>query len=234
MLLDIKKIYDRKLAASNGEIGHVRDVYFDDKTWAVRYLVVETGNWLTGRSVLLAPHSLGRFDQDEKILPVNLTRQQIENSPSIDAHRPVSRQYEENYYRYYGWPTYWEGGEIWGMSGYPVVTKSTASEVWRNYDYSRWDDIHLRSAKAVTGYALEAIDGTIGTVSSYMMDDKSWTIRDLVVETGHWYSGKEVLIAPSKIKRISYPESKVFVTLTKEDIKQTLENNVVLAGTGIH
>lgn len=234
MLLNIKKIYDRKLAASNGEIGHVKDFYFDDKTWAVRYVVIDTGSWLTGRSVLLAPHAFGTFDQEEKILPVNLTRKQIENSPSIDAHRPVSRQYEENYYRYYGWPTYWEGGEMWGVSGYPVAGPSSASDNWRAYDYTQWDDIHLRSTKAVNGYEIQAKDGVIGTVTGFMMDDKSWMIREIVVETGPWYSGKHVLITPSKVQCISYPESKVFVNLTKEDIKQTADNHVALAGAGAH
>src|SRR5471030_1010338 len=109
MLQNIKELYGHKLAASDGEIGHVKDFYFDDKTWVIRYLVADTGTWLTGRQVLLSPYAFGSFDQNEKMLRVNLTKRQIENSPTIDAHRPVSRQYEENYYRYYGWPTYWQG-----------------------------------------------------------------------------------------------------------------------------
>ena len=232
MFLNLKKLYDRKLAATNGEIGHIKDFYFDDKTWAVRYIVVDTGKWLTGRSVLLTPHAFTRFDQEEKILPVNLTRKQIENSPAMDTHRPVSRQYEANYYSYYGWPTYWEGGEMWGMSGFPAITPSAASGNWRSYDYTQWDDVHLRSTKAVTGYEIHAKDGTLGTVSGFMVDDKSWVIRELVVETGHWYAGKHVMITPSKVECISYPESKVFVTLTKEDIKQTADNHVAFAGAG--
>ncbi len=230
MLINIKRIYDRKLAASNGEIGHVKDFYFDDKTWAVRYAVVDAGSWLTGRSVLLSPHAFSRFDQEEKILPVNLTRKQIENSPSMDTHRPVSRQYEENYYRYYGWPTYWEGGEMWGTGSSPVFTPSTASDGWRSYDYTQWDDIHLRSTKAVAGYEVQAKDGVAGTVTGFMMDDKTWMIRELVVETGPWYSGKHVLITTDKVQCIRYPESKVFVSLTKEDIKETSDNHVALAG----
>lgn len=229
MLINIKRIYDRKLAATNGEIGHVKDFYFDDKTWAVRYAVVDTGSWLTGRSVLLSPHAFSRFDQEEKILPVNLTRKQIENSPSMDTQRPVSRQYEENYYRYYGWPTYWEGGEMWGTGSYPVVAPSLASDNWRAYDYTQWDDIHLRSTKAVNGYEVATTDGVAGSVTGFMMDDKSWMIRELVVETGPWYSGKHVLISTGKVKRIGYPESKVFVSLTKEDIKHTSDNHVAVA-----
>ena len=121
MLHNLKQIRGHKLAASDGAIGHVKDFYFDDKTWAIRYLVADTGKWLPGRQVLLSPHAFGRLDHDGKILAINLTRKQIENSPSIDEHRPVSRQYEQNYYNYYGWPTYWEGDGSSVHAGGPSV-----------------------------------------------------------------------------------------------------------------
>src|SRR5471030_1507495 len=110
MLLNLKTISGHRLAATDGDIGHIKDFYFDDNTWAVRYLVVDAGSWLVGRQVLLSPFAFGRFDLVAKVLPVCLTKQQIENSTPIDTHRPVSRQYEENYYGYYGWPAYWQGG----------------------------------------------------------------------------------------------------------------------------
>jgi hypothetical protein len=226
MLLNLKKICGHKLSASDGDIGHIKDFYFDDKTWAVRYLVADTGAWLTGRKVLISPYSFGRFDTDAKVLPVSLTKQQIENSPAIEEHRPVSRQFEENYYRYYGWPAYWEGGSVWGSAEYPVMTPSSSAGLPGAYEYAQWDDIHLRSAKAVHGHHIEATDGPIGTVSGFMVDDKHWTIRELVVETGHWYAGKEIRICPSKIARISDTESKVFVNLTIADIKRTAEDAV--------
>ena len=226
MLLNLKNLCGHKLSATDGDIGHVKDFYFDDNTWAVRYLVVDTGTWLPGRQVLLSPYAFGRLEIEAKILPVCLTKQQIENSPSIDTHRPVSRQYEENYFRYYGWPTYWEGGRVWGASDYPGMMPASPPESMGIYEYDQWDDTHLRSTKAVHGYAIEASDGAIGTVSGLIVDDKSWTIRDLVVETGHWYAGKEVLIPSGKIKRVSYAESKVYVNLSMADIKLTAENEV--------
>src|SRR5882757_9053381 len=116
-----RELYGEKLGALDGEIGHVKDFYFDDQNWAVRYLVADTGNWLPGRQVLISPHVLGRLDQTEKILRVNLTRKQIEDSPSIESHKPVSRQFEEEYYRYFGWPHYWRGDGLWGMSGFPIL-----------------------------------------------------------------------------------------------------------------
>ena len=121
MLRSIKQLYGDKLGTSDGEIGHVKDFYFDDQNWAIRYLIADTGSWLSGRQVLISPHHLGSLDQAGKVLRVNLTRKQIENCPSIESHKPVSRQYEEEYYRYYGWPYYWQGDGLWGMSGFPIL-----------------------------------------------------------------------------------------------------------------
>jgi sporulation protein YlmC with PRC-barrel domain len=231
MFQTINELYGHKLAATDGDIGTVKDCYFDDKTWTVRYLVVDTGTWLDQRLVLLSPHSFGHLDQTGKLIQVNLTKKQIEDSPSIDTHRPVSRQYEEDYYSYYGWPAYWEGGGIWGGASYPVVTPpfATNDETHQGGNHQR-DDIHLRSTKAVTGYRIEATYDDIGTVSDFMMDPKSWSIRELMVETGHWYASKEIYISPAQIQRISYEESKVCVNLTKADIQHTADHRVAHSG----
>src|ERR1039457_519476 len=124
MLQSIKQLYGNKLGASDGDIGHVKDVYFYDLTWAVRYVVADTGNWLPGREVLLSPHAFGSIYPAGKAMLVNLTRKQIEDSPSIESHKPVSRQYEEEYHRYYGWPYYWQGERLWGLSGFPVLEQA--------------------------------------------------------------------------------------------------------------
>lgn len=231
MLNNTKELHGLKLAASDGDIGSVKDFYFDDKTWVVRYVVADTGSWLTGRLVLLSPHALGLPDREARTLAVNLRKHQIEYGPSIEAHQPVSRQYELEYYRYYGWPAYWEGGGMWGFGGFPVVTPPLQEELTAHLHHHR-NDKHLQSAHAVTGYAIETTDGTIGRVTGFMVDDRSWAIHELVVETGHWYAGKEILITPGKVERISYEESKVFVSLTKADIQQTAEHHVAHAGTG--
>jgi hypothetical protein len=237
MFQNIKQLYGKKLGASDGDIGHVIDFYFDDKSWAVRYLVADTGSWLSGRQVLLTPHAFGnhafgRSDADVDVLRVNLTRKQIEDSPSIETHRPVSRQYEEEYYTYYGWPAYWEGDGMLGAAGYPVVTPPSTPENLQHHGHNQRDDVHLRSTKSATGYRIQATDGVIGTVSSFMVDGRTWAIREMVVETGHWYSGKEVLVLPDNIERISYEDSTVFVNLKKEDLQQTMGNDVAQAGAG--
>jgi len=226
MLRSVKQLHGKKLGVTDGEIGHVNDFYFDDQLWVIRYVVADTASWLPGRLVLLSPHAFGDFSKYADCLPVNLTRQQIENSPSIEAHKPVSRQYEEEYYRYYGWPSYWDGGGMWGVSGFPTAPqpqlmpdqKATLGTLARD-----GNDPHLRSAQSLSGYHIQTVEGEIGHVTDFIMDDRNWAISSVVVETGHWFSGKEIMISPNHIERISYEESKVFVNLTKEAILEAPE-----------
>jgi hypothetical protein len=234
MLRSIKQLYGDKLGASDGEIGHVKDFYFDDQNWAVRYVVADTGSWLPGRLVLLSPHSLGRLDQAEKVLRVNLTRKQIENCPPIESHKPVSRQYEEEYYRYYGWPYYWQGDGLWGMSGFPILdvpAKPLPGEAAvANSPQRDPGDAHLRSAQTVNGYHIKASDGTFGHVCDFMMDAQSWAIGQLVIKTGHRFSGKEVLIETKNVERISYEDSTVFVNLTGEAVERSPAHDLTAVG----
>ena len=225
MLRSIKQLYAEKLGAVDGEIGQVKDFYFDDQSWAVRYLVANTGNWLTGRQVLLSPHAFAGLDQAGKVLRVKLTRKQIENSPAIDWHKPVSRQYEEAYYRHYGWPYYWQGDGLWGMSGVPVLEQPApplpgkrASAI---HPKRASADAHLRSTQALKDYHVQASDGITGHVCDFLMDDERWVIDQFVVKIGHRFTGKEVWIPARKVDRISYEESTVFVNLTKETVEQS-------------
>ena len=234
MLQNIKQLYGRKLGATDGDIGQVKDFYFDDKSWVVRYLVADTGSWLTGRDVLLSPHAFAnqtvdQAEADDKVLRVNLTRKQIEASPSIDAHRPVSRQYEEEYYRYYGWPVYWSE---YGMGTLPPPMPVPPPASHAHHGHNQRDDLHLRSTKALAGYRIHATDGAIGSIESFMMDRKTWAIRELVVETGHWYAGKTILLLPANVTRISYEDSEIFVNLTKETLAQTPQDKIAHARAG--
>ena len=226
MLQSIKQLYGSKLAAVDGEIGSVKDFYFDDVSWAVRYVVADTGPWLTGRLVLLSPHAFGDLTQENGRLLVNLTRQQMEDSPSIETHKPVSRQYEEEYFRYYGWPSYWGGMGMIGVTGLPVAPPPylipTDREGWGSATHGG-DDPHLRSTQALDGYHIQTHEGAIGHVTDFIMEDKNWEIRHLVVETGHWFSGKEIVISPQAIDHISYDDSKVFVKVTMKSIQEAPE-----------
>jgi hypothetical protein len=232
MLQSLKQLYGEKLGAKDGEIGQVKDFYFDDQNWAVRYVVADTGTWLTSRQVLLSPLALGSLNQDGKAMLVNLTRKQIEDSPAIETHKPVSRQYEEEYHHYYGWPYYWEGDGLWGgMRSFPVL--ETPPKFYPGKPPTATGtkpeptEAHLRSTQAVKGYHLQATDGIVGHVCDFLMDDQSWAIRQLVIKTGHRFTGKEVRIPTRNVDRISYPDSTVFVNLTKEAVEKSPEHLLV-------
>jgi hypothetical protein len=230
MLHNTSQLSGIRLVGSDGEIGHIKDFFFDDKNWVIRYLVADTGSWLTGRQVLISPHACAKLVLREKVMHLKLHKKQIEDSPSIESHRPVSRQYEVEYYRYYGWPAYWDGGAMWGIGAYPTMAPPSVAEMTARQPLHHRDDKHLQSVHAVIGYQIRATDGPIGKVSGFLVDDISWQVCEMVVEAGHWYSGKEVLIAPSSIERISYEDSTVFVALTKADIQRTAENDLAKAG----
>jgi len=224
MLQSIRQLHGNKLGAADGDIGQVKDFYFDDRSWVVRYLVADTGSWLSGRQVLLSPHAFGSLHHHGKVLRVKLTRKKIEDSPAIETHKPVSRQHEEEYHRYYGWPAYWLGDGIWGIGGASVLAappilpgQSSAA----NGSQPKPADAHLRSTQAVSGYHVQATDGLTGHVCDFMMDDQSWAIGQLVVKIGHRFTGNEVLIPVSQVDRISYDDSAVFVKLTKEAVEKS-------------
>jgi hypothetical protein len=220
MLRKAKDLNGYKLDARDGTIGKVKEFYFDDHSWTVRYLVADTAGWLTGRAVLISPYSLEPANEGGKVIPVDLTKTQIEKSPSLNTDRPVSRQYEWEYFSFYGLPAYWDGPYTWGPGAYPAREQNQWSDASRS---DRTEDPRLRSTKAVTGCRIQAQDGEIGHVGDFVIDDETWTIRYLIVDTQNWWPGKKVLIPTQWIERISWEESKVFIHMTREAVRQSPE-----------
>src|SRR5665213_3205108 len=167
MLINAKTLRGYKLLGLDGKIGKVKEFYFDDQHWAIRYLVADTGTWLTDKQVLISPYALGEVIGDVEDIAINLTKKQIEDSPSLDSHKPVSRQFEESYYGYYGWPSYWSGSYMWGASPFIIRDSQRWGEIARN---ERTWDPHLRSTHDVDGHHIEATDGEIGHVEDFIID----------------------------------------------------------------
>jgi uncharacterized protein YrrD len=213
MLTNAKELKGYKLGARDGEIGRVADFYFDDKFWTLRYLVANTGSWLKNRKTLISPHAFSKINKIDQIFSLNLTKRQIEGSPPLDTNLPVSKQYQESYMGYYGYPIYWYGSYPWGAS--PVVDQA---ELIENQKENHWDP-HLRSANEVADYKIHARDGEIGHVVDFIIEDESYAIRYLVVEAGNWFSRKKVLVSPQWIEKVESPNSEVFTSLSREEIK---------------
>ncbi len=230
MKRSVKSLAGYKIGATDGEIGKVKEFYFDDHSWTIRYLVVETGIWLNERKVLISPQALLKPDWEGKIFPVNLTKEQIKNSPDIDTEQTVSRQQEILLNDYYPWKSYWGGG-LWsggmGTSGMMMETHEPIEVALNNKkniaDEEPPGDPNLRSTHKVNGYSIHAEDGSIGDVEDFIFDDTSWKIDFMVVDTGHWFPGKKVLISPKMIKEINWDSSEVSVNTSVEHIKNSPE-----------
>jgi hypothetical protein len=207
--------------ATDGELGTVDELYFDDESWAVRYLTVETGGWLGGRSVLISPMSVTEADWPAKQLDVALTKKQVENSPDISTHAPIARRHERAYLSYYGYPYYWEGPHPWGSASYPSALVSSANLAGEAKErmQAAEQDTHLRSTAAITGYHIDASDGEIGHVDGFIVDDEAWAIRYMEVATQNWWPGKTVLISPEWIEKMSWRDEKVYVGLLRDAIQ---------------
>jgi hypothetical protein len=220
MLRSYAELTAYRIGATDGAIGHVRDCYFDDVAWVVRYLVVDTAHWLSGRRVLISPMSVGAPDAALHEFPVSMTRAQVEGSPDIDTARPVSRQHEMRYLDYYSYPYYWGGLGFWGGGYYPSDLVAANRIDIRPADREALNaDPHLRSCDAVLRYRVSASDGEVGHVSGYLVDTETWAIRYLVVETSHWLLGHSVLVSPLWIERISWGDTSVVIDLTRQAIQ---------------
>lgn len=218
MLRSIKNLTGATIGARDGEIGKVNSFLFDSESWVIRYLVVDTGKWLPGRKVLIAPMALGQPDWQSRVFPVNLTKEQIRNSPDIDTDKPVSRQREAELHTYYDWAPYWGTG--YGIA-LPPGHRVEADRGAVALETAEQGDPHLQSTREVRGYHIHATDGEIGHVEDFIVSDEEWVIRYLVVDTGNWLPGRKVLIAPEWVRDIGWDEQEVWVDVAKESIENS-------------
>lgn len=228
MLRSVNSVVGYAIRATDGDLGKVDGFFFDDETWTIRYLVVNTGSWLAGRRVLLAPVALGKADWESRTFRVNLTMEQVRSSPEIDTAKPVSREHEEQLYGHYAWPMYWGSGMSSGFmflpSTSPIMFDADRHiEVERDESEPEPEASHLRSTHGVAGYHIAAVDGDVGHVADYIIDDQTWLVRFLVVDTHNWLPGRKVLIAPQWVESMEGREAEVIVDLTREAIKSSPE-----------
>ncbi len=227
MVISIKLLQHLHLYATDGEIGKIRECYFDDAQWVIRYIVVETGNWLTQRMVLLAPAVVRSVDAKASALHVALTRDQIKQSPNVDTALPVSRQKEQELAQYYQWPLYYTETGTWDAALYPasrggIPVPATDTQARRKNEPPPKGDTHLRSTREVTGYHVLARDGELGHVADFLLESSAWSIQNIVVDTSNWWMGKKVLVAASALEAIDWEERQVTVKLTRNEIQHQL------------
>lgn len=235
MLRRVSEIEGFRVLATDGEIGKVEEIYFDDEYWAVRYLVVATGGWLKRREVLISPQAVKRISPRTRSVAVVLSRQKVQNSPNIDTYRPVSRQHEAEYYRYYGYPAYWSD-TVWtgGLTPPVALPASISPEAvpprtpMENQLAKRASealpesttpvDSHLRSSSEVTGYRIEAPDTRVGHVEDFIFDSRTWTIAHIMIGTRNSSPGKFVLLSPKSIRAVDWASGIVLVDRSAQEL----------------
>lgn len=221
MLRSMKELRDYVLAAEDGQIGRCKDFLFDDTSWTVRYMVADTGKWLPGRKVLISPITLGKADWQSQLLPVRMTKKEIEESPSVTSDAPVSREFERQWYEHYNWTPYWHGGSIWGADTVPQSVATYMGTQTATAENREEPSHNLRSSEEVRGYHIRATDGEIGHVEDFIIDDRTWAIRYIVVDTRNWLpGGRKVLVSPAWVEKVEWADRRVHIDLGRDPIKK--------------
>jgi len=229
MLRSLKDLEQYTVCATDGDVGNVVNFLLDDERWVIRYLVVNTGGLFEGRHVLISPISFREVEWSNQRFHLALTVDKIKDSPSVDVDKPVSRQHDREYHRYYGYPYYGDYSGLWGTGSYPgLLAVSDSNDLPLDLAEAP-ADVHLRSAKEVRGYHIQGSDDTIGHVHDFIVDDSTWMIRYLVIDTSNWWVGKKVLVAPSWAGNISWEEKVVNINLSRKAIKDCPEWNPTAA-----
>jgi hypothetical protein len=230
MLQNLSLFQGSMLSAMDGEIGRILDFQFEARSWTIRYVVAETGGWLNFRKVLISPRSfapdvLGLNPNGHGLLQVNLWRKKIADSPPFDSCHPITRLYEEEFHQHYGLPLYWCSPGLWhGADPGPTPSAEGAFALLQNMDQA-----DLRSTNAYQASSVHASDGIMGTLSDFRIDSANWLIRELLLETGHWYFGKEIRVRTGDVDHLQCEDSFVNVRLTRKDLRNTLSHHVAHA-----
>ena len=220
MLRSVKSVLGYGIRAKDGDIGKVDDFFFDDEKWRIRYLVAQTGSWFMDKRVLVSTAAfLGHPEWENKAFPVIFSKEDVKNAPDVDTEKPVSRQKETELAEYYQWPVYWYPAEENTLGQGDLLTQVQIKHRTESAEKKEQGDIHLRSFHEVTGYHVDARGGEIGHVDDFIVEDDSWTVRYLVVDTRNWLPGKKVLVAVSCFEEISWADKKVTCDLLREQIK---------------
>lgn len=234
MLRSVKELKGFSIQATDGKIGHIDELFFEEDTWLVRYLVVDVGNWLISERVLLVPATIEHIDTEAETISVPLTKEQVENSPDVDVVQPISREKELKLHEHYGWAPYWTLPYPAALGTYPArpagvgpAMPTAREETLEPEPVEKVEESdvnsYLRSTDEVIGYTIQATDDDIGHVEDFIVDTEFWIIRYMVVDTRNWLPGKKVLVSPAWVSGMRWETSEVYVDLTREQVKNSPE-----------
>src|SRR5262245_48487903 len=214
MLRQIRELGAYRLHATDGDIGHLEQFYFDDRDWKIRYFVVDIGTWLHGKKVLMSPAAILGVNAPTKTINVAFTKQQVQESDDVGMHKPVGLEQPHDYSLYLGWPYYLGLNAVNDSDSARDLEKGATSEP----SFRQAHDEHLRSSKVVSRYHVMAADGEIGQIEDGIVDDQTWTIEYVVSTVKNWRSSKKVLLPKEWILWVNAAESNVYVSLPRNTI----------------
>lgn len=223
MLWSIKSLRGYTIKAVDGEIGKTEDFFIDDQQWILSYVVVNTGAWLVGRKVLLSPIAFHQPEWTSHCFPIELTKEQVKNSPDVDLEQPISRQHQEELHNYYDWPYYWAMRRSLHPEPIPPVSSPASSNPQLHAQKAR--NSHLRSTQEVIGYHIQTTDGDLGHIEDFIVEDELWLIRYVAINTNNWGMGKKYLVSPTNIQHLVWDKKKVYLTLSTQQVQEGLEYN---------
>jgi uncharacterized protein YrrD len=213
------------IEATDGEMGKVQDLYFDDHKWAIRYAIVDTRKWLPGRSVLLSPESFKEIDDDSKILHMGYDKETVRNSPSVPENKAFTRDTENTLIGYYGWSRYWMGNMLWGAEDRPLGTFNVQPEPRKVYDEEELireeRQSELRSEDELVGCRVHADDGKLGQIKDIVFDTEYWKLRYIVIQNSENFTEDEyILCAAEDIESVDWIDLDVYVKGASMDLKE--------------
>lgn len=213
-----KTLLGNGLVAVDGDIGRCKDLLLDERSWALRYLVVDTHKWLPfGRKLVISPVSVDTSKSTADTIAVKLTREQIKHSPPLADHEPVSREYEKNLYQYYGYGGYWTGPDLWGAYPHPAALATPEAKL--PLDNVEGEN-HLRSVHELEHYRIKCGEQIVGHVTDFLMDGTCWRVDAFVVDTENWPGGDGKRLLPVRnIEGVDWSSRAINTRLTSEQVK---------------
>jgi hypothetical protein len=226
MLRSVMDLFRYYIANKTQRYGKVKDIYFDDAWWKIRYFIVDTTKWLPGKKVLISPDVMKEPVQAQLLIPTILTEEQIKNSPPMEEEQTISRTNEAHLAHYYGWNPWWLIG-AGTLEGVPPMLPGKMDLLERGdkqkeliASEEKKEETNLRSMKEIKGYDIQPADGESGRLDDFIVETDDWRLRYFVFDTAyHLLQGKKVLISCDWIERINWMERTIYIDLTQEQIK---------------
>lgn len=211
-----------KVTTTDGHERPVADVLLDDRGWSVRYVLVETGGWLHGRQLLISSAAFGAPDSREHVLPIQATLNQMEKSPPLKSHMPVTLAHERALEEYYEWPPREAEGSVLPESVTRQLTPDTQALQDRTVDRHTKPiagEAHLWSAGALLKMKAVTRDRQKSGLDDVLLSEDLHHVAGWIVDARPWMPGGEAMLGPSAVSGVDLNDGVVSLVLERTEIE---------------